>query len=270
MLIAGIRSLSLELPLLLGAIGAVAGRPRRLRLLWSLFVVVTLLGFVQVGGDFLFFFGPRFLLPAVPCLLLLVASGVSWMEQRLPAKAAWPRLIGRAALFLLLMGNAVWFSWPARFDRLDFWADIFRGWEELGKWIETNTPQDAVIAVGAAGWIPYESNRFTIDMLGLVDLHIAHLDKPTGLGVPGHEKYDLGYVLGRRPDYIIFARLSPEGIPIFGGWETWGDRVIAEYELIALGRSGKCDSPLPWVLMTSEFTPDLGKQGYLTAIYRRR
>jgi hypothetical protein len=267
---AGIRDLSLELPLLLGVIGAVVGRPRRLRLLWCLYVVVTLVYFVNVGGDFLFYFGPRFLLPAIPCLLLLAASSWSWVEERLPARAAWPRLVGRIAVLALLMVNAVWFSWPARFSTMQDWAAIFRGWEALGRWLKTNTPEESVIAVGAAGLIPYYSERSTIDMLGKVDLHIAHLPVRLGRGIPGHEKYDLGYVLGRRPDYLIFARLDPRGVPLFGEWSTYRDRVNEEYQLIALARSGDRGDPLPWVLEASEFTPALGKQGYLAAVYRRR
>jgi arabinofuranosyltransferase len=270
LLVNGIRDLSLELPLLLAAVGAVVGRPRRYRLLLSLFVLVTLVYFVSVGGDFLFYFGPRFLLPAIPGLLLLVAFFWNWLEERLPARDAWPRLTARIAFTLFLMVNAVWFSWPARFDTIQDWASIFRGWEELGRWLKTNTPPDAVIAVGAAGLIPYYSERVTIDMLGKVDAHIAHLPVRLGRGIPGHEKYDLGYVLDRRPDYLIFARLDPRGVPLFGEWSTYRDRVNSEYELIALARSGNRGDPLPWVLPATEFTPALGKQGYLAAVYRRR
>lgn len=40
-------------------------------------------------------------------------------------------------------------------------------------------------------------------MLGLNDLHIAHLDVETmGQGIAGTEKSDPSYVLSRQPDYI--------------------------------------------------------------------
>jgi hypothetical protein len=263
-----LREASLELPLALAVLGAVAGRPRRLRLLWGLVVGVTLLYFVAVGGDFLLFFGPRFLLPAVPSLLLLAVSAWSWVEERSTTKTA--RLALRTAFLLALMVNAVWFSWPARFDTIDDWAAIDRGWLELGRWLAANTPADAVIAVGAAGYIPYSSERFTIDMLGKSDLHIAHLPVALGPGIPGHEKYDLGYVLGRRPDYLVFARLDRKGVPRFGEWETYRERVEADYRMIALARSGRPGDGLPWVIEAAEFTPELGEKGYLASIYRRR
>jgi arabinofuranosyltransferase len=270
LLLVGVHDLRLEPLLLLDLLGALVGRPRRFQPLWCATVVLTLVYFVYVGGDFLFYFGPRFLLPAVPGLLLLAASGWSWLEGRLPARADWPRLAMRAVLAFLLMVNAVWLSWPARFDTLQNWASIFRGWEALGRWMKANTPPDSVVAVGAAGLIPFYSERTTLDMLGKVDLHIAHLPVTLGRGIPGHEKYDLGYILGRRPDYLVFARLDPRGVPLFGEWTAYRDRVDTEYQLIALARSGNRGDSLPWVIEAPEFTPELGKQGYLAAVYRRR
>lgn len=74
---------------------------------------------------------------------------------------------------------------------------------------EVTTP-DATIAVTAAGVIPYYTGRYTIDMLGKSDPHIARLPPLLGsfsqggmLNYPGHIKYDLNYsIVGKQPDYV--------------------------------------------------------------------
>jgi len=108
----------------------------------------------------------------------------------------------------------------------------------------------------------------TIDMLGLTDRHIAHLPIPLGTGIPGHEKYDTAYVLARRPDYLVFPRLDPQGRPFLVGWSEHRQAIEAEYEMVALARM--VDSPAPWIQEASAWTPELGKQGYAAALYRRR
>ena len=81
----------------------------------------------------------------------------------------------------------------------------------IGKWLARSVPADAVLAVHAAGEIPYYSGLYTHDMLGLNDTHIASLRMPgMGRGVPGHEKYDPAYTMEKvRPDIIIDGRLVP-------------------------------------------------------------
>jgi hypothetical protein len=46
---------------------------------------------------------------------------------------------------------------------------------EVSGWIETNTPDDALLATTVAGYVPYRTGRPTVDMLGLNDLEIARL-----------------------------------------------------------------------------------------------
>ena len=260
------RQAALELPLLVALLGLPAVRRERAwRLLWMA-VAATLLYMVAVGGDFLFFFGPRFLNPALPLALLLAARGVMALlgdgDRRRPLRTA---LAGTAVL--LLLANAAWRTWPKAAD-MAFLPVMNESWTELGKWLARHTPEDAVIAVGAVGRIPYYSGRATIDMLGLTDVHIAHLKVPLGGGIPGHEKYDTAYVLGRRPDYIVFPRLDPQGRPFLVDWDRYQEAIEAEYEMVALAKMA--DSPAPWIYETTAWTPELGKQGYAGAVYGRR
>ena len=261
-----IRAASLEAPLLLAlAVLPALARDPRWRLLAAV-VVATGLYFVLIGGDFLFFFGPRFLLPALPPLLLCAALGLHRIVG--PAGRSRGRALLGAVLVVALAGNAAWYSWPARFDRLRDVSLLNRSWTAVGHWLESHTPAGAIVAVGAAGRIPYYSGRRTIDILGLTDLHIAHLEMPPGGGIPGHEKSDPGYVLSRRPDYIVFARLDPGGRPLMGHWDRVRDELDAGYEMIALAKAS--ESPGAWILPASTYTPELGRQGYRGAIFRRK
>jgi hypothetical protein len=261
-----VRIASLEAPLLLalGALPAV-GRDRRWRLLGAV-VLATLIYFVAIGGDFLFFFGPRFLMPALPALLLLDAEALRALAVS-PARRPYRALLGAAVLAALLV-NAAWLSWPARFDQLRDVSLLNRSWTEVGRWLRRNSPPGSLVAVGAAGRIPYYSQLRALDILGLTDLHIAHLDVPLGDGFPGHEKSDPSYVLSRKPDYIVFARLDAQGRPLMGNW----DRVLPEleetYEMVALAKAS--ESPGPWILPADAYSDDLGRRGYRGAIFRRR
>ncbi len=62
-----------------------------------------------------------------------------------------------------------------------------------------------VLAVTAAGCLPYWSGFECIDMLGLNDDYISsHPPKTFGSGWIGHELGSGSYVLGRRPDLIVY------------------------------------------------------------------
>jgi hypothetical protein len=77
-------------------------------------------------------------------------------------------------------------------------------WVPIGKWLRNYARPGDSIAVTAAGALPYYSGLYTIDMLGINDVHIAHRSMPAGQpGIAGHEKYDMEYVLGKRPTYIF-------------------------------------------------------------------
>lgn len=78
--------------------------------------------------------------------------------------------------------------------------------KELGETLFTAfNEKQPLVAVTAAGCIPYWSKLPALDMLGLNDKHIArnHPDN-IGSGMLGHELGDANYILGRKPDLIIF------------------------------------------------------------------
>ena len=60
------------------------------------------------------------------------------------------------------------------------------------------------MAMDDAGAGPYLAERTNIDMLGLLDSHIAHLTGRYG------DKFDVAYELGRRPDLVVLLSRVPE------------------------------------------------------------
>ncbi|HRC84188.1 MAG TPA: hypothetical protein PK413_01110 [Thermoanaerobaculia bacterium] len=262
------RETSLELPAALALLGVLFGRGRA-RFLAGAMVVVTVAYFLSVGGDFLLLFGPRFLLPAYPALLVLAALALARLAELPRPRRLGPALA--ATLALALAVNAAWLSWPRGSDRLELLAAVEHGWIEVGRWLAANSPPDATFAVGAAGAMPFFSDRTTIDMLGLNDLHIAHRSMPVGWGYPGHEKFDTGYILERKPDFLVFLRLDKQGEPILiGDWKEYKERVLAAYQVVALALSIPNRKGLPWIVETSEATPELRAQGYVVAVLKRR
>jgi arabinofuranosyltransferase len=145
--------------------------------------------FVYVGGDVLF---DRFLVPIFP---LGIALALRWSQEWSGRPLAKTRL----ALLLVALGAANVTPFLAD-HRMLYLAHKYDRWATLGRYLREQHP-DAVLAIDAAGKVPFFSGLRTIDMLGLNDEHLAHSKARPGFRV-GHNKYDPDYVLGRSPDLI--------------------------------------------------------------------
>ena len=170
-------------------------------------IVTSILG----GGDTFFFY--RFLLPALPLLALLIVVGAVQLCRDLPPLKRHAVLGAAAALWIGMgvaapRGLSTSLSWKGRVDEHKKTRSLnafTRDYRAIGRLLRRDFPADTWIATNAAGIIPYVSGLATIDMLGLNDAHIAHLDIELGHGPAGHEKYDGNYVLDRRPGVILFG-----------------------------------------------------------------
>jgi hypothetical protein len=173
---------------------------------------------IYVGGDYA---EPetnaanRFITQGMPALIILF----SWIANRVLVDLTTGRsqsvlsspkvnpAIPLALITLLIISGEAWFNYSIDNAPL-LKADIRR--VKLGLHIANNTSPEAVIAVHAAGQIPYYSERITIDLLGLNDPIVA---KGPGHGefYPGHNKWDYEYSIGQlQPDLIAdnFAPLA--------------------------------------------------------------
>lgn len=191
-----------HVPWLLAAIaGAVLGlrreRNRRPALVLSVAVLLHLLYVVSVGDDGLRIH--RFYVPVLApmaCLVgLLFASHVRpWLRG-----AVAVAVVLAAALSILSLNRQLL---PALRRGMLAYQE---GNIKLGRHLAATRDPDTVIAVAAAGAIPYYSRLPTIDMYGLNDAHIAHRPFPERRG--GRlMKWDNAYVLSRQPDLIVINR----------------------------------------------------------------
>lgn len=202
-------TLALLLPSLAAILFYKMQRNREVLLLLGIFLAQCAYS-IYVGGDYA---EPetnaanRFITQGMPALLVLF----SWMTSRVLSdlKTTQPRsaltaprmnpAIPLALGILLLISGEPWFNYAINNAPL-LKSDIRR--VRLGLHIAQNTDPQAVIAVHAAGQIPYYSERTVIDLLGLNDPIVA---KSSGHGefYPGHNKWIYEYSITQlRPDVI--------------------------------------------------------------------
>jgi hypothetical protein len=169
------------------AAGAVLALVRRRGGFEPFFAACWLAFWLWVGGDV---YGERFLLLLVPLAAAVVAG--------LPRPAAAAALVALLQLLPLAADR--------RF-RYDPSSPHYDRWLALGDVLARPEHRGAVLATDAAGKMPYVSGLPTIDMLGLTDAHIAR--RPAAGFRVGHNKSDVDYVLGRRPD-LVATWTTPE------------------------------------------------------------
>jgi len=145
---------------------------------------------IAVGGDWMP--GGRFLVPAVAPLCVMMGVAVR----------RWPFFVRAVLVIFLLLGGLVdgrtdpelrWYRWAGR----ESGGLVTYPLREAGRWLADNAHPADLVAGSEAGVIPYFSRHRFLDMVGLVDAHLAR--------VPGamHEKVDADYVLSREPDWIV-------------------------------------------------------------------
>jgi hypothetical protein len=209
------------LPLLLLGLLGVVRSPRR----WILFPFLAGSAWVVViGGDI--FPGWRHWVPLVVFLAFLAAEAVRETQKG-----------GVLALggVLLLVGSV-----PLQHANEEVQRAKEERWEwhgeVVGELLRTAFgEQEALLAVTAAGCLPFFSGLPAIDMLGMNDHYLAH-HRPLdfGHGQLGHELGEGEYLLNREPDLVIFC--GPDGgekacFP--SGWQMEADsRFALRYRLV--------------------------------------
>ncbi len=153
---------------------------------------------VIVGGDWMP--GYRFIAHIIPLVALLwIYAGVflfayfdsSSLKEKYLHKT---RLFSWGMVILCVIFNMMFFKHSLSLaNRI---AENTRLHSKVAIELKKIFPSTAKIAVTDAGVYPFYTGFYTIDMVGLLDKHIASL--PGGL----HQKFDLNYVLEQKPDLI--------------------------------------------------------------------
>jgi hypothetical protein len=188
------------------------------------FFVLHLAYVVGVGGDLMPAY--RFFAPAMPVVCLLAALAVGALSQS--------RVGVAATLTAIVAFNVLQSVYHEELHERVVNRLVGRAGKEVGLWMRDHFPSDTVIAVNAAGSVPYFSGFEAIDMLGLNDTHIAHREMPDmGKGKAGHEKGDGAYVLAAEPDVIQLGSSLGRKTPRFvSGREMYRSQEFQEnYEL---------------------------------------
>jgi hypothetical protein len=194
-----------RLPLL--GLGAIAVLGRGGRASWAIgWTAAGLIAYpVLVGGDWMPMH--RFLLPALPFLVLLAQDGF-W--------SAWDSLrpegvrgaAGTAILIGVLTGAGLLTVYEHRhFGELTARHFQLRDAARIGEFLDTELPPDALVSIEWGGIVPFHARQPFLETFGLADRAIVEDDTtPTVWG----RRLTPEYLAGREPQLVITcARLFP-------------------------------------------------------------
>lgn len=167
-------------------------------------------------------FGYRMLIPCYVLLAFLVGEALAWIQEQGSTASA--------VAWVLTLALLAWFGRAQQRDKniaIARWNDppVTVQAETIGRVLGTAFgDDDPLVAVDAAGAIPFFSELRSLDMLGLNDAHIArHHDESFGRGVQGHELGDGEYVLSQEPDIIVAGVSGSSRLAFRGGREMEAD-----------------------------------------------
>ena len=192
-------------PVLLISLLALRSPHRGLVSLLFTSLIVWVAYIASVGGDI--FPGHRHAVVCCGLMACLMTLGAQTLNTR------HARLI-LVVLCVSAMGYTQWISAHSR----DYRRVHLERWEwdgqVIGAWLNAAfADQDPLLAVTAAGTLPFFSKLRALDMQGLNDRHIASQPAQSGY-LLAHDHGDGAYVLSKRPDLIAFRGVG-RGKPVF-------------------------------------------------------
>jgi hypothetical protein len=165
----------------------------------------------------------------VPVLPLIFVVLARWNAQLFRPQA---QVFLAALVAAYVIG--LWYGNPSLQERLAFEDTRNEARRQIGLHLRDNFPPDTVVALNAAGTIPFYSGLPTIDMLGLNDRYLAHYGKRDFTLAYAHQVGDGTYVLAQEPDVILFgpdASREPPDPSYLGDHEIWDSAEFqANYE----------------------------------------
>jgi hypothetical protein len=180
---------------------------------------------VVVGGDHPNWY--RFYVPLMPLPVLATSQLAVRVAERIGAAVMAPVL--RSALAALgvaaLVATPRWLGYPFS-ERGEVVGHLEpgarRAENDIARFFRDEAPAGSLVAALPVGHVGYYARNVRIlDMWGLNDVHIAHLDVQP-LFKSGHDKYDASYVISTKPDYAYMFRFDlPGPVPVPGYDVCW-------------------------------------------------
>jgi hypothetical protein len=154
----------------------------------------------------------RYLLPAVPCLLLLGVASLRWLIARNAPRRGAPAL---AALLALYAGQNLYVTLRvAAPSAVEHTRGLRASLVAIGIWARDATPRDAAFAVADIGAFGYYSERRVLDLFGLVTPAMAPLVVREGYDAVVR---DLRFEVAGRPRYLIDRAVEQNRLARPGG-----------------------------------------------------
>lgn len=152
--------------------------------------------YIIIGGDV---FQERFVLPS---FILFLVAGLSSYNSK-----THTYIYIYTILYILLFSC---FTKPfiipkAETNYINASIGGTRAHRFTGKWLKDNFSPQTYIATPAAGLIPFFSDLKTLDMHGLCEKTIARMPATDKFFIPGHNKFNMDYVVMKRPDLLLFS-----------------------------------------------------------------
>ncbi len=160
---------------------------------------------IRVGGDFMALH--RFLMPLLPFLALIAILGaqniLSRFSKAVARTAAIVCICGLCTLYACVDRQSLKVGSSHGVDSIGWLSMFHHQCTAIGRYLKANFDPKTRIATSAAGIIPYYSELYTLDQLGLNDAWIAHNVQPQGKR-PGHTKHaPWDYIQKQRIDLMV-------------------------------------------------------------------
>jgi len=178
-------------------------------------IISVMIYITYIGGDWM----PhdRFYIPLIPIFCLFAGIGAIKLAQYVKRFKVIISLVILMLVVVNLLALVHTMSLRKIFHMETKYHEDIVIMKDIGLYIKNHSDEDDKIAVNFAGMVPYYSRRYTIDMTGLNDKHIASL----GRGL--HKNWDVEYVLSKKPLYIMMyskPKMDEVGIHfVWGGAE---------------------------------------------------
>ncbi|UCE59072.1 MAG: hypothetical protein JSU63_16705 [Phycisphaerales bacterium] len=204
--------------LVLIALPIMRGAPRWVRG-FLLIAAVQALVIVYEGGDHFAMF--RFMVPVLPFVSLVALYPCSYALKRFRASHVLAGAATLVALGAIASSSLIVWKQTVRQEEQkvthlkQFTSECrhARDWASIGRRLRQDAAKGESVCTVAIGALGYYSGMTVIDPHGIIDRRIAKKRTRLGTGYPGHEKYDVDYVLSRRPGYILLVHvLTPRPV----------------------------------------------------------